>query len=371
MDRNTCRSGILIINALAADRGHMINDDLFLVECLSPFANEVEVRSSPASIANIRTGFDKHLNVKAFPIKEFGFLRCFPRLQIIFRLLTLPRPQYQDIFFPAFEEVSALLFMLLHPGKKVHLVYHNNLSPERRDRHPFLWVLFSKMVAVRAASLFVPSRFQSDCIKALCPQIDSSKIFFRPFDQISAPRPRLAWSERSQTIFFMGPPLDRKPIKPLIELIKKDKKRHYKYVLRRMNNIDADTRAFLDAQPNVDLASGYLDTDEYNRFFREASWVITTHNLLFEGKLSGIFCDAIASGTPLITRDMSPHDEFFERFGDMGVLVDFHDSQWCERFLTADFSSKQDDFQRNMAACRESCTMEAIRKVYSAALNRA
>lgn len=366
MDKNSCKSDILILNALAGDRGHLINDDLFLAECLEPFANVIEVRSSPTSVANI----SNHLSARALSIKKFGFLSRFPRLQLIVRLLAVPRLRYQDIFFPAFEEVSTLLFMLLHPGKNVHLIYHNNLSRERRGRHPYLWALFTKMVALRATSLFVPSRFQSDCLKAVCPEIDSSKIFIRPFDQIAKPQSPLAWSERLQTMFFMGPLSIHKPIEPLINLIQRDTKRRYRYLLRRIDNIDSDTRSFLEAQPNVDLASGYIDTDEYHQLFREASWVITTHNLLFEGKLSGIFCDAIAAGTPIITSNMAPHDEFFERFGDMGILVDYDDSQWCERFLNTDFSSKQEGFQLNMAACRQSCTMEAIRMVYHAALNR-
>lgn len=366
MEENSYKSGILIINILAADGHHMSKDDFFLARCLEPFANVIEVRSSPSSVANIK----KHLNIKAFTLRKFGFLHRFPRLQLILRLLTVRCSQYQDIFFPAFEEVSSLLFMWLHPKKKVHLIYHNNLSSERKSRSIFLWTLFSKMVALRAASLFVPSRFQSDCIKAICPRIDSSKIFFRPLDQTARPFSRIAWNERPQTIFFMGPLSVHKPISPFINLIKQDEEHRYRYVLRAMSNLESDTRAFLEAQPNVDMASGYLDDDEYDRLFREASWIITTHNMLFEGKLSGIFCDAIAAGTPIVSRNMSPHNEFFERFGDMGILVDYDDPMWCERFLTTDFSSKQDDFQRSMSACRESCSMDAIRMVYSAALHR-
>ncbi|TFB10137.1 glycosyltransferase family 1 protein [Candidatus Marinimicrobia bacterium MT.SAG.2] len=366
VEENTIRSNILIVNALAKDRGHLINDDFFLAECLSPFASEIEVRSSSTSVENIR----KRLSIRAIPIRRFGFLRRLPRIQYILRLLTVRCSGYQDIFMPAFEEVSVLIFMLLHPRKKLHLIYHNNLSIERRNKHPFLWTLFSKMVAVRAASLLVPSRHQADCIKDIYPQIDLNKIFIRPLDQIARPFSRLTWKERSQTIFFLGPLSIHKSIEPLINLIKKDKEQCYHYVLRQIDNIDPKVRIYLDAQPNVDMASGFLDTNEYDRFFREASWIILTHNLLFEGKLSGIFCDAIAAGTPLIAYNMAPHDEFFERFGDMGLLVDYNDPQWCEQFITTDFSSKQDEFQSNMADFRKSCAIDAIRNVYRAALER-
>lgn len=363
-DNDNAILNILVVNPLARDRDHLIDDDLFLSECLPPLATTFEIRSSPASIANIK----KTLNVRAIPLWEFKGLNRLPRLQMLGKLATLPCTGYADIVFPAFEEISTLFFMLLHPRKRVHLIFHNNISPERMDRHPLLWTLLMKKIALRATSLLVPSKFQADCLKSICPQIDSAKIFFRPLNQMGASRYRPALTARSNIIFFMGSPLSSKPTKPLIELIKKDKDRRYKYILRRMDYLDAETRVFLESQSNVDLASGYLEPDDYYRHLSEASWVLLTHNLLFQGKLSGIFCDAVASGTPIIARDMSPHDEFFERFGNMGVLVDFEDPRWCDGFLTTDFSLQLDTFQRNMAAGRESCSMEAIRNIFHMAL---
>ncbi len=370
--RDTSSKGkpsILIADVLAGDQGHLVDDDLFLAECLMPLAEKLEIRSSAASAANMT----RRLNVKAVPLREFAILRFSPRFQITLKLLTLPCSRYQDIVLPAFELISVLLFMLCHPRKRVHLIFHNNLAPAKKKRRAFLWTFLMRLAVARAASLLVPSGYQVDYLASIYPKIDLSKVHLRPLNQMGASRFRPPLSDRSRIVLFMGPRAvdGSKPLEPLIDLIKRDTTHRYKYVLRRMETFDAETRAFLAGQPNVDLGSGYVETDEYYRLLSNASWVILTHNLLFEGKLSGVFCDAIAAGTPVIARDMPPHDECFDRFGDMGVLVDFADPAWCDRFLATDFSPRHEAFISNMAACRESCSMEAIRSVFRAALSRA
>jgi len=363
--RNKDKLNILIANFLAEDRGHLIDDDLFLVECLTPLADTIEISSSPVSINNI----NKHFKVKTSYIKEFNILKSFPRIRLTFKHLTLRCSRYNEIVFPAFEEVTILFFMLLHPNKRVHLIYHNNLSLERKERHPFLWALFTTMVAKRAATLLVPTRYQADLLIALSPQINSSKIFIRPLNQMAEKEFFTNLSKRQNAILFLGPSLERKPVEPILDLIKKDHAKKYKYILTNIDDLDAEVREYLALQSNVEIRSGYIGADEYYRLFRTVSWVITTHNHLFEGKLSGVFCDAISAGTPLVARDMSPHDEFFVRFGDMGVLVDFNDSCWCDRFLNMDFSKKIDEFQNNMKTCRISSSMAAIREVFRLAIN--
>jgi glycosyltransferase involved in cell wall biosynthesis len=236
-------------------------------------------------------------------------------------------------------------------------------------RRPLLWRLLTKAILKRAATLFVHSQFEVDTLRRIAGPPDCAKIRIIPFHQIASDRPQQPWARRNRTILFMGPVLSRKPVEPLIHLIKADEKRSFRYVLRRMDNTDSDARAFLESQPNVDIGYGYLKDEEYYRLFSESALVILTHNRLFEGELSGLFCDAIASGTPIIALDMSPHNEFFTRFGEMGFLADYAgDPQWHKRILASGLEALYDGFQRSMAKCRESCGIESIRKVLCSAL---
>jgi hypothetical protein len=61
---------------------------------------------------------------------------------------------------------------------------------------------------------------------------------------------------------------------------------------------------------------------------------------------------------------MSPHDEMFEQFGDMGYLVDYDDPQWVEQVLSIDVQSDFAALERHMASCRENSSMENIREIF-------
>jgi len=209
-----------------------------------------------------------------------------------------------------------------------------------------------------------------DKIRDLVPDIEPGKLFIKPFHQVAFHREILSWQEKKRTILFMGPESSHKKLQPVIDLIKCDKERRFRYLFCAMHeNLDAKTRVFLDAQDNVELSYGYVEDEKYYSLFSEVSFIILTHNLDFEGALSGIFCDAIASGTPIIARDMAPHNEFFNRFGPMGILVNYEAPEWCKHVLNHNSLNKYEEFQHNMAKCRDSCNMEAIRGVFRVVLD--
>lgn len=357
---------LLLADMLAGNRGHLVADDLFLSECIAPLTREFLVVTSTTIAKNIR---DLGLDTWEFPPRDQD---AFLQRPMLFRLmLSLPCARFNDVVFQSFEELSVLLFMLRHPFKRVHLIVTNNLRPDRLKRHPILGRFFLRLVFQRAASVIVHCQHEVTKVRELAPRLDPSRIFIKPFHQLAAPRTKLSWHEKSPTILFLGPELTHKKVTPVVELIKRDTERRYRYVFCSMKNDMAfETQAFLEKQANVDLLFGYLEDDEYYRLFSESALIMLTHDDDFEGTLSGAFCDAIASGTPIIACDMAPHNEFFERFGKMGFLVDFDDPGWCNRVLSADLAVRYREFQENMAACRESCSMESIREVFRAVFAR-
>lgn len=360
------KPSVLLVDPFAAGRGHHLDDDRFLAECIAPLAGEFLVVTSPASAANVRSD----LKVRTREIEAFDNGARLPRLRLLRLALALPCSQFRHVVYQSFEELSTLLFMALHPGKRVHLIVTNNLRPDRLKRHSILGGLILRAVFRLAASAIVHCQHEADRMMELVPGIDPGKVFVKPFHQIGVRRARLSWQQKTATILFLGPERPHKRIDPVVDLIKRDKDRRYRYVFCAMRDMAPDTRAFLEAQENVELSFGYVSDDEYYRLFSKAALVILTHDEDFEGALSGAFCDAIASGTAVVVRDMPPHDEFFQRFGPMGFLVDYADPEWCDPVLNGDLATRYEEFQRNMAACGDSCGMEANRAIFRTALHR-
>lgn len=361
------KPNILYVDPNAADKGHLLGDDLFLAECLQPLASELFIITSRESAENLKRNLEVEVREYKFIIKN----PRYPRFWLLCNAIFLPSSEFSHIVFQSFEEVSTLLFMLLHPLKRVHLIVTSNLRPDRRKRHPILGRLFLKAVFGRVTSIFVHCQHEIETIKKLCPEIDPRKLFIKPFHQIGYPRVCLSLQEKKRIILFVGPDQSHKKIDNVIQLIKYDVEKLFTYVFCSMrDSLESHVQNYLEKQSNVKVLYGYLDNNKYYKLISEATFIILTHDHDFEGALSGIFCDAIASGTPVIARDMAPHNEFFQRFGDMGYLVDYLNPNWCDKVLNNDIERRYEEFQSNMVVCRASCSMNAIRDVFRLALCR-
>ncbi|MDR3561366.1 MAG: hypothetical protein P4N59_08000 [Negativicutes bacterium] len=357
----TNKHRVLLIDQMANDRGHLREDDLFFAECISPLATDFEIATSAGSAADIT----RELHVQARVIKGHAASVRIQRLRLFRDILSLAFSRFGHVVFLSFEECSTLLFMLLHPKSRVHLIVHHNLRPDRVNRHPTLGPVLLRAVFQRAATVIVNCQYAAGRVKAIHPDIDPGKILVMPYHKIGQARVQLSWHEKKPVILFVGPQRVHKKVEPAIDLIKNDRERRYRYVFCSMADTIPDrTRSFLEAQENVELAFGYTADDVYYRLYSEAMLILLTHDTDFEGTLSGVFCDAIASGSPIIARDMAPHREFFQRFGPMGFLVDYADVGWCRHVLGANLQQVYPEFQKNMERCRESCRMEAIREQF-------
>lgn len=366
-DKENKQINVLLVDPLAEDLYHLIDDDMYLAECLQPLSNNFLVMTSPASVANITQKLD--IPVKEIPFQ--GFLRRFVRLRLFLVACSLPHSNFDNVVFQSFEEVSTLLFMVLNPRKRVHLIVTNNLRPDRLKRHPVIGRFFLRAIFNLSSSVIVHCQYEVDKIRQLLPNIDRTKIFIKPFHQIAFPRTQLSFQEKSQTILFVGPECEHKKVAPIIELIKKDKNNRFRYVFCSMkDSLDQENSRFLKEKENVEILFGYLASDDYYRLFSEAVFVVLTHDDNFEGTLSGVFCDAIASGTAVIARDMAPHNEFFSRFGEMGFLVDYTNPEWYRNLLTSDLSEAYSMFQLHMTLCRDASSMNSIRDTFKTVLLR-
>lgn len=364
MDSPTASWDILIVDPLAEDRYHLIEDDLFLATCLTPLARRFLIATSTTSAANIRS-----LGIAALSTHAGFPSRRFIRLQLVRNILSLTKLPHNDVIFQSFEEVSTLVFMLLNPSKRVHLIVTNNLRPDRIRRHPWLGRLLLQAVIKRATSIIVHCEHEVARIRELAPGVDKRKVFVKPFHQISQPREILPLEKKGCDVLFLGPEQPHKSVGPMIQLMNADASDQFRYVFCSMAH-EGQTNPVLPGGQNVEVMRGYTEPAEYYRRFSGARVVLLTHDANFEGALSGAFCDAIASGTPVVARRMAPHDEFFARFGPMGFLVDYDTPEWYAPLLNGTLSERYNEFQQNMAACRAACNGEAIREVFRTLLHR-
>jgi len=356
---------VLFVDPFSTKGCHLFDDDFFLTECIKPLTQEYLAATPPESAANLR----RRLQVNTWDIPPVDPKARSDRPRLFRLVLSLSAVPFQDIIFQSFEEVSVLLFMLRNPFKRVHLIVTNNLRPDRLKRNPVLGRFFLRAVFQRAASVIVHSQHEVEKVREITPRINPDRIFIKPFHQISASRLRIPLDQKRRMVLFLGPESPHKRVAPIVDLIKMDHGRQYQYLFFAMNgNTAAETEAFLQSRENVELRFGYIPADEYYRLFSEAALILMTHDKDYEGTLSGAFCDAIASGTPVVAQDMAPHNEFFAAFGPMGFLVDYADPDWFEPLLATDLSARYQEFQKNMIACRDSCNMEAIRNVFRSAL---
>ena len=351
--------GVMLVTPFGYQGGHLVHDDIAMSEVLAGLSERFELRtSSPESAAHVQ----EQLGLKAALVTSPNGYRRFFRAQMVAQAVSMPCGGFRHVVFQSPEEVSLLAFMLRHPGKKVYIIVSHNLFQGRMDRHPVIGRFFLKTVLRKAAGVFVHCQYEADLVtQNFGVALDS--VFVTPYHKMSVPRTVLPWEKKTNQVVFFGPETSYKPLAPMVELIRRDTERRFRYVFRAMRDIDPDHRSFLEAQPNVDLGSGFVPDEEWFRLFSEAALVVLTHEKVFEGRLSGILCDAVASGTAVVARSMAPQTEFFERFGEMGFLTDFAGPEWCGRVLDTDLASLYPAFQQNMAACRESCSTEAIRDV--------
>lgn len=349
------------------DHTHLDDDDLFLSECIAPLTRKFLAATSFASGKNLQ----RQLNIETIETPCLSSKTHFNRLRLFRLVLSLPSANFDHIIFQSFEEVSTLLLLLLHPRKRVHIIVTNNFRPDRLKRHPVVGRFFLRAVLSMASSIIVHSSHEVDVITTLVSRIDAEKIFIKPFHQIGLSRAKFSIGQKSNTILYLGPECAHKKIKPVIDLLNADKDCKYRYVLCSMrDDMSKDIRSFLEAKANVELSFGYTPMEKYYRLFSEAALIILTHDADYEGTLSGAFCDAIASGTPVIARNMAPHNEYFNRFGPMGILVDYEDPDWLKAVIEMKLENICSDYQNNMAMCRAACGMEANRDIFRFILDR-
>jgi glycosyltransferase involved in cell wall biosynthesis len=363
---------VLVVDPFAQAEGHLLDDDLMWATYLPRFTRFFGLYSSAESIGRIRLALGP-INSSAIELRSlprWRFLTSFFRLRLTLISAVLPTSRYEHVLFQSFEEISTLLFIFFHRRNTMHLVVTNNLGLDRFARNPWLarWVL--RAVFRRAKTIFVHCDYEVRLLHEKL-RISREQIVVKPFHQLSVQWPQKKNRvERAGHILFMGPPMKTKPLEPCLQLIRADRDRKYQYVITVADRIPEATHVWLAKQENVQLISGYVPPEKYQSLFLDAAFVLLTHDRSYEGRLSGVFCDAVASGTPVIARPIAPFTEFFDRFGALGLMVEFEGEGWCNAIFDGMESIDRERYQAAAASCRAEACPENIASIVSRAMNR-
>jgi glycosyltransferase involved in cell wall biosynthesis len=358
---------ILLVDPKAESVGHLLDDDLFLAQCLGGLVRQLDVRSSAASVERIK-GIP---NVSAKTLEPSHILARSARMSYVSKLSRLHVEGYDAVIFQSFEELSTLFFMLRHPRAKVILIVTNNLSLDRFQRRPIAAKALLGIVFKKASSVLVHCQFEVEFIAKVFPRVAREKIFVVPFHKIGVPRPRLGLSSRRKALLFVGPEQPHKPLSPVVELVANDTSRKYNYVLTNVErNLCYYRYPLLCRSDNVEILDGYLEDTKYYSLMSSVLLVLLTHDRSYEGRLSGVLCDAFSCYTPIVSMEMAPVKEFFSKYGEMGYMVDFGNSYWSRELLQRNVEEDLQKFQDNIARMKAECSMESVREAFRCILSK-
>ncbi len=357
---------VLLVDPNAGDFGHLMKDDIFLAQCIAPLVKNLLVATSPITASIIRERF----GIKTWETTPSVFDKRVQRPRLFKLVLSLPCHEYTDVIFQSFEELSTLIFMIRHPKKRIHLIATNNLRPDRLNRHPVLGKFILNLVFRFATTIIVHSEYERNKVLEISPNIPAGKLFIKAYHGVSATHKQTNKTVAKNTILYLGPISSHKPIEPLINFIKNDVDKKYNFLFCSIQKgMSDEARRYLHTCDNVEIRDGYLSDEDFLTIFSEAKYVVMTHDERFEGVLSGVFCDAIASGTPIIAQEMEPHLEYFLRYGRMGMLVNFSEDSWYKQLLLDDSTSNYKKFQKNMKTCKASGDLKSVRNVFKSVLS--
>jgi hypothetical protein len=335
---------LAIIDPLAESWGHLIQDDEFLVNLFLKLYPQVTLFSSPSSIANLKS---KYLpNLKMVPTRFHGAItKLWNRLIFILRMLTIKLPDdISEILIQSFEEVSVLFFMLFHTNLPISLIITNNIGNVHNKP---LKRYFLSQIFRYSHSIFIHCNYERMMILKLFPKIDPIKIKRVRFHQISIPRETASFIERKKIVSYIGMSRIDKGIETFWNFIKAnplDKVNYGLYGQYDKARYDVDSLT----HSKLDTICGLIPNGLYYKLFIDSLYIILPYERAYEGKLSGIFCDSIATKTPVLAPKIEPFIEFFDRYGPMGYLFDFDDKYWYKKMHDLWNYEQYAVFQQNM-----------------------
>lgn len=349
----------MVIDPLAESHGHLLEDDLLWVRILAPRVSHFRLLSSTASIEKIKQ-YSSNTDLCTYSSWGDFLLKITHSYHLKYLLrMTIFARGFEVVLLQSFHELSALWFFLLNPNTRVFLIVTNNLTGAGVDtarRRVLQRILFK-----RAAGIFVGSRYEQKLIAKLFPEVPQVNVHKMRYHKTGVVRRIRLLAERRREIAFLGATTQERGLDTFLDLAELDVGEKYSYRIYGKVNPNVEHRnRIATLYPKLEIVDRYLTDDEYHEVIANAIFIALPFKKSLEGRLSGVLCDAISHGTPVIAANQEPHTDFFETYGDFGYLVDVDSKEEMQRCLAIPIESVWDKFQLAMDAARKDHSFDAI-----------
>ena len=349
-----------VLSMLTENSGHLLRDDLFWVKNLIERGERVTILTSKESILNISIKINSKENCEFKFFKDWNWLKEINyRLFLLHRVVKSGRIKNSVLIIQGFEELSILLllFIIRKNGNKIILVHTNNLSPERMERGGILLEFILRQIFKKCDFICYHSDYVFKRMLDIIGGADNYRKLIRvKYHLFNKPFGSKMSIKEDSIISFFGPTMPSKPILDFCNLMKADNHGNGKFKYRIVNVSDSvryEIIAIFGNNNKINFINEYLEEEEYIELIRTSSYVFLPHNRLYEGKLSGIFCDSISNSVPVISDLIEPIIEYFKTYGPMGYIFDFDKNQnWTKEFLTDYDDNLYESFKLSMKNCQ-------------------
>lgn len=323
---------ILICSPLTGGEqtGHLILDDVFWVNYFLSQGISADIITSTYSKCNLTKRFPQHKGKIASFGKTFDDDHA-GRLKLVHKLLSVNGVSNTLVVIQGFEEVSILIFLLknLGRGNKYVLVPTNNLGRGRVESKGWLLRFLLKAIFSLVDVVFCHTQFEIHTINEKIKYNNKNKLRVVKYHQAVNREKVVAKESRRPVISFFGPAKHDKPIKPLVDLVEADINMSFEYRVYNPGDFDKKLLTTIVNKPNVEVVNKWMDSHEYETAVCCSSYILLSQNKDYEGKLSGNLCDCISYSIPFISLDISPVNEYIDKYGELGFLCNFEHPDWA------------------------------------------
>jgi|GEM_PF-3751302 len=268
------------------------------------------------------------------------------------------------IFLPAFYEIGLILFKLFRARDiPIYAMLHNNLGAAKGDgfKKKVKRYLLSRALTC-LDGLFVFTDYAKSELMSFYPSLEESKIHVIPLYMAGVER-RASKQRDFRTLLFMGMATPEKGLKKLWELMDSDSLKEYGFVVKGQFVLDEKANEFIKQNSErLVVKQGYISAAEYYETLSSCSFIVLPYEKSYEGKLSGVFCDAISTGTPVIAPNYPPFTTYFKKFGGLGILIDFESPCWASDLSTKITNSENWDYAASFEKARGFHSQSAVRE---------
>lgn len=357
-DHRNCRD-LVIIDPLAESYGHLLDDDLFWVKSLADKVDTFRLVSSAESVRRIREIYPQ-IELQSHQgdrqdgrsIWRTGHLRYFSRMSVSIS-------ENSKVLLQSFHELSALWFSLRHPQVELYLIATNNLTgPGVKTKRR---LAIQKLLFRRASGIFVGSEFERDLLVSVH-GVRPERVHKLGYHKLGVQHSITPLAQRKKEVVFLGDPSRVRGIETFIKWARACSESEYTFDIYSDFNRSPERLAGLsdESVPNLKVNNRYLPDEEYQEVITSASFVAMPFEKEFEGRLSGILCDAIAHGTPVIASLQEPQKGMFAKYGEFGVLLRSNADNKIRGVLEQPVSDNWSDFQTSMQRIRDDNSIDQI-----------